>query len=194
MPIPHEEELRAIRADLLRFARLQLRDVALAEDAVQDTCLAALAGVDKFASRSSFRTWIFAILRNKIIDAIRLRVREGTLPDGEIGECDDLESEFFDADGHWWRGAAPMSWVDPARSFEQDRFWMTFEACLEALPEKTGRVFMMREFLGFETAEICSALGLSSSNCWTILHRARLGLRACLEQQWFAGDHGGAPC
>jgi RNA polymerase sigma-70 factor (ECF subfamily) len=72
------------------------------------------------------------------------------------------------------------------------QFWAVFEACLEHLPPNTGRVFMMREFLGFEAAEICSQLGISTSNCHVILHRARVKLRGCMESGW--GRPGGATC
>jgi RNA polymerase sigma-70 factor (ECF subfamily) len=194
MPISHEEELGAIRGDLLRFARLQLRDAALAEDAVQDACVAALVGAEQFASRSAFKTWVFAILRNKIVDAIRIRARERPLLEGRQEEYSELEGACFEDDGHWRESASPARWADPAGSLEQNRFWTVFEACLDGLPEKTGRVFMMREFLGFETGEICAELGLSSANCWVILHRARLGLRACLEQRWFVGNQEGLSC
>jgi RNA polymerase sigma-70 factor (TIGR02943 family) len=64
-------ELNSLRPDLLRFARLQLRDAGAAEDAVQETLLAALAGSQKFENRSSYKTWLISILRNKIIDIIR---------------------------------------------------------------------------------------------------------------------------
>lgn len=184
-----QADLEAMRGDLLRFARLQLRDAALAEDVVQESLLAALSGSANFASRSSLKTWVFAILRNKIVDAIRGRAREVSLEQafGESEEVGDLDNELFEPGGHWHAAAAPAAWSDPEQSFEQARFWAVFEACLEHLPAKTGRVFMMREFLGFDTDEICKELGLTSSNCWVVLHRARLGLRACLEQRWFAG-------
>lgn len=184
-----ERELEAMRADLLRFARLQLRDAALAEDVVQDSLLAALSGAAGFASRSSFKTWVFSILRNKIVDAIRGRSREVSMAQvfGDSEEVADVEGDFFEPGGHWRAEAAPAAWQDPEQSFEQARFWAIFEACLEHLPAKTARVFMMREFLGFDTEEICKELGLTSSNCWVVLHRARLGLRACLDRNWFAG-------
>jgi RNA polymerase sigma-70 factor (ECF subfamily) len=67
-----------------------------------------------------------------------------------------------------------------------------FEACLDHLPAKTGRVFMMREFLGLDADEICAQLGISTSNCHVILHRARLKLRGCLETGW--GRPGADPC
>lgn len=189
MDAERENELGAMRSDLLRFARLQLRDAALAEDVVQESLIAALSGAANFANRSSFKTWVFSILRNKIIDAIRGRVREQPLSDrfGEDEEIADAAGEMFMPDGHWQRAATPATWKDPAQSLEQARFWEVFEACLDGLPARAGRVFMMREFLGFETDEICKELGLSTSNCWVVLHRARLGLRACLEQRWFAG-------
>lgn len=182
-------ELETLRPDLLRFARLQLRDAGAAEDAVQETLLAALLGSHRFESRSSYKTWLISILRNKIIDIIRGQSREiaaTSLADDEAGD-DLLAESLFDQRGHWQPATQPGRWADPEASFEQQQFWRVFEACLDHLPGKTARVFMMREFLGFETDEICKETGISSSNCWVVLHRARLGLRTCLETKWFAG-------
>lgn len=82
----------------------------------------------------------------------------------------------------------PATWTDPDASFSQKQFWEVFDACLDHLPDQIARVYMMREFLDFETAEICRQLGITNSNCWVILHRARLGLRECLENNWFQGE------
>ncbi len=176
--------LAALRPQLLRFARLQLRSDAQAEDAVQDTLLAALAGADKFTGAAAAKTWVFSILKNKIIDELRRRIREGNVaeltPGAEEGEDFD---ELFDQRGHW--AAPPAPWADPEKSMENSQFWTVFEACLDGVPAKPGRVFMMREMLGLETGEICKELGISSSNCWVLLHRARLGLRECLSRRWF---------
>jgi RNA polymerase sigma-70 factor (ECF subfamily) len=57
---------------------------------------------------------------------------------------------------------------------------------MEGLPEKTARAFMMREVMGLETEEICKELGVTSTNCWVLLYRARMALRECLEGRWFA--------
>ena len=189
MELDRQAELNALRPDLLRFARLQLRDAGAAEDAVQETMLAALLGSQRFESRSSYKTWLIAILRNKIIDIIRGQSREvaaTSLADDADGD-DLLTESLFDRRGHWQPEARPGRWADPEASFEQQQFWRVFEACLDHLPERTARVFMMREVLGFETDEICKEAGISSSNCWVVLHRARLGLRTCLETKWFAG-------
>ncbi len=189
MDLDRQNELNALRPDLLRFARLQLRDAGAAEDAVQETLLAALTGSHRFESRSSYKTWLISILRNKIIDTIRSQSREvpaSSLASDEAGD-DLLNDALFDRRGHWKDPARPGRWADPEASFEQQQFWKVFEACLDKLPAKTARVFMMREFLGFDTDEICKEAGISSSNCWVVLHRARMGLRTCLETNWFAG-------
>lgn len=189
MDLDRQAELNALRPDLLRFARLQLRDAAAAEDAVQETLLAALQGSHRFESRSSYKTWLISILRNKIIDIIRGQSREvaaSSLADDEAGD-DALAETLFDRGGHWQASAAPGRWADPEATFEQQQFWAVFEACLDHLPAKTARVFMMREILGLDTDEICKETGISSSNCWVVLHRARLGLSACLQTRWFAG-------
>jgi RNA polymerase sigma-70 factor (ECF subfamily) len=195
MELDRQAELNVLRPDLLRFAHLQLRDAAAAEDAVQETLLAALTGSHRFESRSSYKTWLISILRNKIVDIIRGQSREiaaTSLADDEDGD-DLLAESLFDQRGHWQPATQPGRWADPDASFEQRQFWAVFEACLDHLPEKAARVFMMREVLGFETDEICKETGISSSNCWVVLHRARLGLRACLETRWFAGA-GGLGC
>lgn len=184
-----QNELNALRPDLLRFARLQLRDAGAAEDAVQETLLAALTGSHSFERRSSYKTWLISILRNKIIDIIRDQGREvsaSSLADDEAGD-EQLADTLFDRRGHWQAEARPGRWADPEASFEQKQFWAVFEACLDHLPAKAARVFMMREFLGLETEEICKETGMSTSNCWVVLHRARQGLRTCLDTRWFAG-------
>jgi RNA polymerase sigma-70 factor (ECF subfamily) len=180
-----DNQFAALRPQLLRFARLQLRSDAAAEDAVQEALLAALANVSGFAGEASLKTWTFAILRNKIVDEVRRRIRSPEVQMSEDGEGNDFDA-MFDASGHW--AELPSSWGDPAASLEQKRFWTIFEACLNNVPEKPARVFMMREFLGLETEEICKDLTISASNCWVLLHRARTHLRLCLTERWFGQD------
>lgn len=179
----HGDELAAFRNDMLRFAMLQLRDDALAEDAVQDALAAALNGLDKFKNQSQLKTWVFSILRNKIIDVIRDRQRWAN--DGHENAIDDVCNEQFDENCDWHEDATPADWGDPEHSFSNKQFWNIFELCLNRLPKNTARVFMMREMLGFETSEICKELAISPSNCWVALHRARMTLRLCLNKQWF---------
>lgn len=180
--------LTEIRRDMLRFASLQLRDEHLAEDVVQEAMCAALDGEKQFAGRSAVKTWIFAILRNKIVDVIRQKVRSvnfSALLSEEV-EMDHAFETLFKPNAHWLPEERPADWGDPEAALHQEQFWVVFEACLKHLPDNTARVFMMREFLEFDTAEVCRELNISTSNCHVILHRARNGLRRCLEGSWFA--------
>lgn len=179
--------LAAVRRDMLRFARLQLRDDSLAEDVVQESLLAALSGRSSFAGRSSAKTWIYGIMRNKIVDAIRSKARNlnvSALADEE-GEFAETFDALFNANAHWMPEARPKPWGNPEQSFQDQEFWAIFDACLNHLPENTARVFTMKEFLDFNTAEICSELAITATNCHVILHRARNSLRRCLERSWF---------
>jgi len=168
------------RAYLLRYASLQLRDRHAAEDAVQETLLAALAGESGFAGRSNLRTWLTGILKHKIIDAIRRASRDGAVTDSDPSDPDSL---LFDRSGHW--AEAPPAWPDPDASLEQRQFFAVLEQCLERLPAKTAQAFMMREHLGFETADICKELRVTPTHCWVLLYRARTALRECLQANWF---------
>jgi len=169
------------RPYLLRYASLQLRDRQAAEDAVQDTLVAALAGEAGFAGRSNLRTWLTGILKHKIIDTIRRSAREATLlpPEPDTAEFDAL----FDASGHW--AAMPADWGNPDATLGQKQFFAALEECLGRLPKKTSDAFMLREHLGLDTGEICKELGVTPTHCWVLLYRARMALRDCLETNWF---------
>ena len=186
--------IEEIRREMIKFAQLQLRDVTLAEDVVQEALVAALANAKEFAGRSALKTWVFAILRNKIVDHIRLQSRT-TNVSSLAPEEESLDQSFetlFKGNDHWRPENRPTNWGDPEESLRQQRFWDVFDACLNYLPENTARVFMMREFLEFETAEVSRESRITVSNCNVILHRARNGLRRCLEKSWFAP--GEQPC
>ncbi|MDA0225198.1 MAG: sigma-70 family RNA polymerase sigma factor, partial [Proteobacteria bacterium] len=179
------KQVEAHRPYLLRYARLQLRDSHLAEDTVQDALLAALGAEASFAGRSNLRTWLTGILKHKIIDAIRRAAREPA----DAPEVALEEAEFdplFRANGHWEERLSP--WEAPEGALENKQFMVILAKCLENLPVKTAQVFMMREHLGLDTPEICKALDITPTHCWVLLYRARMALRLCLNERWFAGD------
>lgn len=186
--------LAEIRGDMIRFAALQLRDDALAEDVVQEALMGAMVNAKSFSGRSAVKTWVFSILRNKIIDQIRQKSRTTNVSSlsPEEASLDEAFESLFKANAHWTPQSRPTDWGNPEESLRQKHFWEVFDACLNHLPENTARVFMMREFLEFETTEICKELSLSTSNCNVILHRARNGLRKCLQGSWFSA--GEQPC
>lgn len=170
------------RPQLLKYAMLQLRNQAQAEDAVQETLVAALRGADTFAGGSSVRTWLVGILKHKIIDSIRRTSREQSL-DLDRHEASTADTDvLFKPDGHY--ADTPADWGNPEESLSQQRFFEVLEQCMESLPKATAQAFAMREVMGMETAEICSSLSISTSNCWVLLHRARMRLRECLERNW----------
>jgi RNA polymerase sigma-70 factor (ECF subfamily) len=173
-----------LRRRMLRFATLQLADPSLAEDAVQEAFVGALRGSRNFAGRAAYRSWVFAILRNKIADQLRAQLRYASAPADEPGR-DAVPEGYFDDDGHWNDESAPADWGDPQAALQDTQFWRVFESCLDHLPPQQARLFMMREFVELDSSEVCSAIGISTSNLNVSLHRARLRLRSCLEQHWF---------
>ncbi len=166
-----------------------MRDEAAAEDAVQDALAGALSSLAQFASRAQLRTWVYAILKNKIIDIIRERARAPAIGQAIDEIPDDAYDDLFNERGYWQEDSRPAGWGNPEQSYSSQQFWLVFEACLTRLPQNTARIFMMREMLGLETDEICKELSISPTNCWVVLHRARMGLRLCLEERWFKPEN-----
>jgi RNA polymerase sigma-70 factor, ECF subfamily len=183
--------LSRLRRDLLRFARLQLRDAAAAEDAVQEALAAAWTQADRFSGQSEHKTWVFGILRHKVVDTLRAKQRTINLSalEDELDGESLLDRELFKENGHWSREAKPRPWPTPEGALHQQQFWTLFELCLDHLPENISRVFMMREFLDLETTEICSELQMTANHCSVMIYRARLRLRTCLTEKGLAsGD------
>jgi RNA polymerase sigma-70 factor (ECF subfamily) len=186
MNVPEfEGQLVAQRDYLMRFARLQLRNEAWAEDAVSETLLAALAKPQAFQARSQLKTWLVGILKHKIIDAMRQRKREVVLnTDPDDDNTDPLEHMAFKTDGHF--AEKPADWGNPEQDLKNRQFMVVLDACTEKLPPVQGRLFLMREWLEMSSDDICKELGMTSTNLYVQLHRARLRLRECLELNWFA--------
>jgi RNA polymerase sigma-70 factor (ECF subfamily) len=183
-----DPDFAAHRDALLRYARLHLRDQSAAEDAVHDALLAALQSSDGFLGDSSVRTWLIGILRRKLIDRLRKAQREISHTDAgldaDAADESGLISRLFRQNGSWT--AEPAAWRDPDAALEQDEFYAAFEICVQGLPQRCAQAFVLREIDGMEPADICKELGLTSSNYWVLMHRARLRLRECLENRWFA--------
>ena len=184
-------ELDTHRRYLLRVAQLQLRDSDLAEDVVQETLLAALSAQAGFTGKSSVKTWLTGILKHKIVDAIRKKQRQPIFEASfdEEADLDEFDPMFKDS-GAW--EAPPADWGDPENALSRQQFFDVMQFCLEKLPPNTARVFMMREVMELESDEICKELTITANNLWVILYRARMALRQCLEQNWFAGEARGA--
>lgn len=167
---------------LFRYALMKVRDEDLAKDLVQETLLAAWKSRSSFEGRSAEKTWLVAILKNKLVDHFRRSSRELPFADPEQADAEG-EDDYFVEDGHF--ALSPGAWGNPERSLENAQFWKVFESCLDQLRPAQRSAFVMREVHGQETAEICKELEITESNLWVLMHRARLSLRQCLDMQWF---------
>lgn len=168
----------------LRLAYSQLREQQDAADVVQEMSLAAWQAIDQFEGRSTIRTWLVGILRFKILDALRRRKGQPSFNGMDVDqELQMLDRALFDVNGRWVD--EPQAWWEAdsnlSETLQQKQTMQLLQACLEKLPEKTAHVFLMREYLGFESQEISHRTGLQMNHIRVIMMRARLALRTCLE-------------
>ena len=169
---------------LFQFAWKRLHRRELAEDLVQETLLAAWNGRANYEGRASERSWLTAILKNKIADTLRKSIRESTTPLSDFSD-ETIISELFTKRGHW--KVTPGDWTrhDPMANLERIEFWQTFDGCVGKLPQRLRDIFVDRHLEDRSTEEICQANAISTTNCWVMLHRARLRMWRCLSLNWF---------
>ena len=189
--LEHGQAVALHRPYLYRYALSKLRRAEIADEVVQDTLMAALEGRATFRGESALRTWLTGILKHKIVDWQRREARDPLR--GSAARHVDMDSEYedtadalFDSAGGWV--TPPSAWANPEQCLANDRFRELLDSCLAALPVATARAFYLREVEGLTTAEICEQLGISESNCWVMLHRARMSLRRSLEERWFLNE------
>ncbi|MDR3712653.1 MAG: sigma-70 family RNA polymerase sigma factor [Puia sp.] len=170
---------------LYTYALVRINDEELAKDLVQETFLGALQRVDKFEGKSTERTWLTAILKNKIIDVYRKRSSGlANLPDEQNGLKE--QHDFFNpADGHWTEAYEPQYFGiedrDPVLNKELNGI---LKKCMQRLPALWLAVFTMKHMEDHSTDIICSELKVTPSNFWVIIHRAKVNLRECLQRNW----------
>lgn len=185
-PTPWPSDLAGHRPFLRRLALLQLGNDADADDAVQETLLAAATGMGNYAGSVPLRAWLVGILRHKIVDAIRVRSRFVMFDCEGDGEAIDQEAEvsrMFDESGTW-RPESLGHAEAPEALADRNQLLGLVELCMQALPPESAKVFLMREYLGMATAEIAECTHLSPGNLRVRLHRARMRLRECVVRGW----------
>jgi RNA polymerase sigma-70 factor (ECF subfamily) len=168
---------------LYRFASYLLKDHDLAEEIVQETFLAALKSKDAFKGQSSEKTWLFSILKHKIVDHIRRKkFKELNMDPEDLGKTIDA---FLNEKERWQ--VFPVHWnpnPNPNEAQEFKELLNVFYKCLAELPERHRKVFVYRELDGLSTKEICNMLGVTTTNLSVMLYRARMLLRRCIELNW----------
>ena len=151
-------EMVAHRSYLVRFAQRKLHDPMLAEDVVHDVFEAVLTGRATFAGRAALRSWLTAVLKNKIVDALRRNPGLESLDDDESA-------------GGALAVACPQP--RPDEIAEQQQLLMRVLARIEALPPNLRDVMRLRVLEEQSTEDVCRALGISEDNLFVRLHRAR---------------------
>ena len=167
---------------LFNYAIVRVNNHDLSKDLVQDTFFAGLKSAKNFQGKSTERTWLISILKRKIIDHYRkINSKKGQA---------EVRMSFYDNgdnEGNWLEERVPQSWDNEAeKNIENDELKSALDSCIKNLPEKYRLVFLMKNVQHYETEEICNELGITASNLWVIIHRARHQLRKCLEDNWFS--------
>ena len=155
-------------------------DKTAAKDILQETFIAAWKSSSNFKNESSEKTWLFSILKNKLMDHYRIQTRLMIdLPDN---------SYFFDEADHWTEKASPKNWEDAAASLNKKEFYLVLDQCKTKLTQVQQLAFTMKYIDEHEPHFICKVLQITTSNYWVIIHRCKLELRNCLEKKWFLND------
>lgn len=175
--------VRAHADYLYAYAITRVNDEELAKDLVQETFLAALQRADKFEGKSSERTWLTAIIKNKIVDVYR---KKSTIPMADLQNAEMEQQDFFNHDdGHWNKEYEPRPFgIENNDPLHNKEFNHILQLCMQKLPVLWISVFTMKHIDDETTEKICTELKLSAANFWVIIHRAKLSLRACLQKNW----------
>lgn len=170
--------VNAHTTELLAYAKARAKDEASAEDLVQETFLAAYKGWDKFNKEASARTWLFSILKHKLMDHYRKHYRQAaTVSSGD---------EFFDADGNWKPEMKPVD-SEELHLLDDHEFNRVLLHCRKSLPENLFAVIQMKYYSQLDADSICKELNITPTNYWQLMHRAKLKLRDCLQKNWTNG-------
>jgi RNA polymerase sigma-70 factor (TIGR02943 family) len=168
---------------MYRYTLVRVKDQGAAEEIVQVTFLAALQATHTYAGRSSEKSWLFGILKHKILDHFR-EIKKNRSYD--LSPEDDQDPCEYGPAGHWKK--MPQNWrLDPEKSAVNQELTEKLALCLDGLSDKFRQIFVLKEIDGVDTEQICKEFDIKPTNLWVILHRARNQLKNCLEIHWFNG-------
>lgn len=155
-----------------------------AEDMVQETFLSAWRNMEGYQGKASVKNWLLVILKNKISDHFRKATNRMSI---EAIRHEHNDNSYFNENGHWQEEASPQEWqVNLSDPLEAKEFYKVFCSCKNKLKEIQSAVFMMKYVDEEKSENICKDLGITSSNYWVILHRAKVQLRECLQKNWLS--------
>lgn len=166
---------------LYNFTMSRVNNESISKDLVQETFLAGLKSAENFQGKASEKTWLTSILKRKIIDYYRKINSKKGKAEIRMSFYDDGDNE-----GSWIEEKVPQSWKNQTEAdIENSELQNQIDVCIDKLPEKYAIAFRMKTVLEYETEDICNELGITSSNLWVLLYRARTQLRGCMEENWF---------
>jgi RNA polymerase sigma-70 factor, ECF subfamily len=165
-------------AVMLRLANSFVSSAAVAEEVVQDTWLGVLRGIDGFAGRSTFRTWLLRILVNR---ARSTGVRERrSVAVGDAGPV--VDRARFDTSGAWM--SPPQHWIEDSDDrMQAEALAGHIHKTLGELPARQREVVVLRDVDGLTSNEVCEVLEITDANQRVLLHRGRSYLREALEAE-----------
>jgi RNA polymerase sigma-70 factor (ECF subfamily) len=178
---------------MIRVAMAYVPTRAAAEEAVQETWIAVMRGIDGFEGRASLKTWIFRILTNV---AMRSGARERrSMPFSALAEAEDTGEPTVDPDrflpadhalfpGHWV--VMPARWPTPEEGLLASETRAVIAAAIAELPVAQRTVIALRDIEGWSSDEVCEALEISAGNQRILLHRARSRVRNAIESYYGA--------
>lgn len=167
---------------LLKFAWSRVRNRETAEDLVQETFVAAIRAYAAFSGKSSLRTWLTGILKNKIVDHFRSNSKFSL----ETG-TDEIPL-YFGRNDHWIQPPGKWSVNDPSMVLREKELRQVLQSCLAALPDGLAQAFVLRDIEDLEADEVCRLLSMTAGSLYTALHRARFRIRRCVELNWFENE------
>jgi len=151
-----------------------------AKDLVQESFLAVVQSSIKFKGESSPKKWLFSILNNKINDHYRNSYRMPIVDSNKIFET------LFDTEENWKNDQKPQQWAeDSEHIFDNLEFQTSLKNCMGKLPQNWHSAIQLKFMEEKNGEQICQELGITNTNFWQILHRAKLQLRKCIEVNWF---------
>lgn len=164
---------------LYAFCQIRINNSNISEDLVQETFLSAWKARETYKAEASEKNWLFAICKNKIID--HYRKNHGNFVSSDKDETDS----YFNSEDHWTSEKQPNDWgINGMAHIEKKEFYQVFTKCKQKLKELQQQVFVLKYMEDFDSDQICQILGITSSNYWVLIHRAKLQLRSCLEKNW----------
>lgn len=170
--------------EMYHYTFLKVNNKEAAEDIVQNTFLAAIESYLKFKHESSSKTWLYAILKNKIADYLRNKYKESST----IESIDPLNI-CFDENGTWRDCHKPKHWLIEEELLDNPLFNSILQKCFENLPQKWSFAVQLKYLYEHNSKDICNDLNITLANLWQMIHRAKVLLRFCLETNWFKNEN-----